>query len=300
MLRPARTRPTAGLGRPVLVTGCSSGIGLATAGLLASRGWRVFATTRDPGRESGLASRIGRQAGPVEIVRLDVTEPASIDAAVGQVLASTGGELYGVVHNAGIGDIGFFEDVPDEVFRNVIETNFFGVVALTRATLPTLRQTRKGRIIVVSSAAVFLPGPGQTAYTASKSALEGWAGSLASEIRPFGIQLVLVEPGMHHTGIWEAALVSSRDQSPYHQWQAALEARMREVATRRGGDPRKVASAVAAALEARRVRLRYPVGSDAWGARSVRSLPEPVRRSIWQAVFCRPVIAEASQDIDHG
>jgi NAD(P)-dependent dehydrogenase (short-subunit alcohol dehydrogenase family) len=276
----------------VLVTGCSAGIGLATATLLASRGWRVFATTRNPGKEPDLSSRISGQTGRVEIVGLDLTDSMSIDTAVGQVFTATGGELYGVVHNGGIGDAGFFEDMSDQAFRHVLETNFFGVVALTRATLPTMRRACAGRFVMVSSAAVFFPNPWQTAYTASKSALEGWAESLALEVRPFGIQLAVVEPGMHRTGMWDSALISRRDDSPYRLWLASLEPQMRELARRRGGDPRKVASVVARALESPRVRLRYPVGLDAWGARFVRLLPETARRSVRRAVFGMPVMAD--------
>jgi NAD(P)-dependent dehydrogenase (short-subunit alcohol dehydrogenase family) len=147
------------------------------------------------------------------------------------------------------------------------------------------RQARAGRFVVVSSAAVFFPNPWQTAYTASKSALEGWAESLASEVRPFGIKVAVVEPGMHRTGMWGSAVISRPADSPYRFWLGSLEPRMRELARRHGGDPRKVASVIATALETGRPRFRYPVGPDAWGARFVRLLPEPARGSIRQAVF---------------
>jgi NAD(P)-dependent dehydrogenase (short-subunit alcohol dehydrogenase family) len=274
----------AGKQRVVLVTGCSAGIGRATATLLAARGWRVFATTRHPDKDPGLCRRLSA-TGRVEIIGLDLTDRASIDAAAQQVLTASGGELYGVIHNAGIGDAGFFEDMSDQGFRHVLETNFFGAVALTRATLPVMRQARAGRFVVVSSAAVFFPNPWQTAYTASKTALEGWAESLASEVRPFGIKVAVVEPGMHRTGMWGSALISRPADSPYRFWLDSLEPRMRELAMRRGGDPRKVASVIAVALETGRPRFRYPVGLDAWSARFVRLLPEPARGAIRQALF---------------
>jgi NAD(P)-dependent dehydrogenase (short-subunit alcohol dehydrogenase family) len=277
----------------VLVTGCSGGIGLATATLLAARGWRVFGTMRDPGRDPGLAGRIGGGAGRAEILALDLTDGASVRTAVSQLLVATGGELYAVVHNAGTGDAGFFEDMPDAAFRRVLETNFLGAVALTRAALPAMRRAGAGRLVIVSSAAVFFPAPAQTAYTASKTALEGWAESLALEVAPFGIRLALVEPGAHRTGIWDAAEITGPADSPYHSWLTSLVPRMRALALRRGGDPARVAAVIAAALEARRVRLRYLVGPDARGARLLAALPGPARQSIQRAFYGRPAVTAA-------
>ena len=139
----------------VLITGTSTGFGHVTAELLAARGWRVFASMRDLKRKDSL-ERALKDAGlsdRVTFVQLDVTDPASIDAAVKSVLAATGNTLDAVVNNAGMAVAGVLEDIPEADIRRVIETNFFGVLALTRALLPTFRTQRHGRIVLVSSQA---------------------------------------------------------------------------------------------------------------------------------------------------
>ena len=163
--------------RSVLITGTSSGIGRATAVLLASRGWRVFATMRDLQKRCALEQAL-REAGAtdgIEIEQLDVTSSGSIQAAVASILARTGNRLDAVVHNAGVAAAGALEDVPEPDLRRVMETNFFGVLGLTRALLPTFRDQGRGRIIVVSSEAAFMGQPTNSIYCASKWALEGWA-----------------------------------------------------------------------------------------------------------------------------
>ena len=133
--------------KSVLITGTSTGIGRSTAVELAKRGWRVFATMRDTDKALALGSALvdsGVQ-GRVEIVQLDVTDTASIRNAVATTLAKSGGTLDAIVHNAGVSIAGAFEDLPDTEVRRVMETNFFGVLALTRALLPTLRAQRRAR-----------------------------------------------------------------------------------------------------------------------------------------------------------
>ncbi len=255
--------------RSVLITGCSSGFGLESTLALARSGWRVFATMRDLDRHGPLEQAIERAgtAAGVELLQLDVRDQGSIDRAVAQVLAHTGGTLHAVVHNAGIGDAGFFEDVPDEQVRRVMDTNFFGTLALTRAVLPAMRAQRQGRVVVVSSLGAFTRQPAMSAYVASKWALEGWAESLAIEVAGFGID-VAIEPGAHKTGIWDAAKIASPDQSPYRPLVTIMEPRIRGMVERSAGDPAKVGARIAAVLSARRRPwLRHPVGRDAWTMR---------------------------------
>ena len=154
----------------VLITGTSTGFGHVTTEFLAARGWRVFATMRDLKRKDSL-ERALKDAGlseRVTFLRLDVTDPASIEAAVKSVLAETGNTLDAVVHNAGVAVAGVLEDLPDAEIRRVMETNFFGVLALTRALLPTFRAQRHGRIVLVSSQAALAGQPGNSMYCASK------------------------------------------------------------------------------------------------------------------------------------
>jgi NAD(P)-dependent dehydrogenase (short-subunit alcohol dehydrogenase family) len=141
--------------RSVLITGTSTGIGQATAVTLAARGWRVFATMRNL-EKRGLLEQALKEAGVrdgVEIEQLDVNDAASIRTAVASMLSQTGNKLDAVVHNAGVAAAGALEDVPESELRRVMETNFFGVLELTRALLPTFRAQRRGRIVIVSSEA---------------------------------------------------------------------------------------------------------------------------------------------------
>lgn len=192
--------------RSVLITGTSSGIGLATAVVLASRGWRVFATMRNLKKRGPLDQALCTVdvQDKVYVEELDVTSQTSIQAATDSILARTENRLDAVVHNAGVAAAGTLEDVPESELRRVTETNFFGVLALTRALLPTFRAQRRGRIVIVSSEAAFYGQPTNAIYCASKWAIEGWAEATVYELEPFGIDVVLVEPGPYCTAIWES------------------------------------------------------------------------------------------------
>jgi NAD(P)-dependent dehydrogenase (short-subunit alcohol dehydrogenase family) len=248
--------------RTVLITGTSTGFGLVTTVELARRGWRVFATMRNLDRKARLEAAL-TQAGVsdgVEISQLDVTDRASVAAAVTAVLAKTGGKLDAVVHNAGVATGGAFEDLPVAELRRVMETNFFGVLELTRALLPTLRAQRKGRIVIVSSESAFAGQPANSIYCASKWAIEGWAESIAFEVAQFGIDVVLVEPGPYVTDIWQSSPRISPEGSAYRAWsQYVFRAGDAHVASR-GRDPIEVARKIAQVLEAARPSFRNPVG----------------------------------------
>jgi NAD(P)-dependent dehydrogenase (short-subunit alcohol dehydrogenase family) len=213
--------------RSVLITGTSSGIGQATAVVLAKRGWRVFATMRDPSKRGRLdqALRDANVQNGVEIEQLDVASGASIGAATETILSRTGNRLDAVVHNAGVATAGALEDVPEAELRRVMDTNFFGVLALTRALLPTFRKQGRGRIVIVTSEAAFMGQPTNSIYCASKWALEGWAESIAYELEPFGIDVVLVEPGPYRTEIWKSTPRIQPPTSPYRTWVLAASAR---------------------------------------------------------------------------
>lgn len=249
--------------RRVLITGTSSGIGLATAVELARRGWSTVATMRDPSRAGRLrdAAAAAGVAERLTIEALDVTDAASIAAAVPRILA--GGPLAAVVHNAGVAAAGAFEDLPEAEIRRVMETNFFGVLALTRALLPSFRAQRRGRIVIVSSNSAFAGEPANSIYVASKWAIEGWAESLAFEAERFGIEVVLVEPGPYKTDIWDSSPRILPDGSPYTAWLRQLEEAIDAKVLASARDPHEVAVAIAAALEAARPRMRYPVSPQA-------------------------------------
>ncbi|HEX6830629.1 MAG TPA: SDR family oxidoreductase [Methyloceanibacter sp.] len=246
----------------VLITGTSTGFGRFTAELLAARGWRVFATMRDLKRKEPL-ERALRDAGfseRVTFVQLDVTDPASIEAAITTVLSKTGNTLDAVVHNAGVAVAGVLEDLPDADIRCVMETNFFGVLKLTRALLPIFRAQGRGRIVLLSSQAALAGQPGNSMYCASKWALEGWAESLAYEVDPFGIDVVLIEPGPYRTEIWNNTKWVVPSSSAYLSWLKLLRHAADRHQAKTSRDPKEVALVVAKALEARRPRFRYQVG----------------------------------------
>jgi NAD(P)-dependent dehydrogenase (short-subunit alcohol dehydrogenase family) len=217
---------------------------------------------RDLGRKDSL-ERALKDAGlseRVTFIHLDVTDPRSIEAAVKSVLAQTGNTLDAVVHNAGIAVAGVLEDLPDGDIRRVMETNFFGVLALTRALLPTFRAQGHGRVVLVSSQAAFAGQPGNAMYCASKWALEGWAESLAYEVDPFGIDVVLIEPGPYRTEIWNSTKWVMPPDSAYLPWLRRLSHAADRHQAQTSRDPQEVAAVIAKALEARRPRFRYPVG----------------------------------------
>jgi len=269
--------------RTVLITGTSTGFGLAAAIELAKRGWLVFATMRNLDKKEPL-ERALNEAGArkqVEIKQLDVTLPASVKAAVETTLAQTGGTLDAVVHNAGVAAGGAFEDLPDAQLRGVMETNFFGILELTRALLPTFRLQRQGRIVIVSSEAAFVGQPTNSIYCASKWAIEGWAEALAFELKPFGIDVVLIEPGPYITEIWNSSpRISPRDSAYRPLVQHMFRAGDAHVAGW-GRDAGEVGVKIAKVLEARRPSFRNPVGPIARINHFLRGkVPTPILRRV--------------------
>ena len=184
----------------VLVTGASSGIGLATAAAFARRGDRVFATVRDGrGREAVGAAAVAGGA-PIEAVTLDVTDGASCGAAVEAVLAAAG-RIDVLVNNAGISHLGAIETTPDDVWRRLFEVNVLGPVRMARAVLPAMRAARRGTIVNVSSANGRAPAIFGAAYSGTKAALDVVSEVLLHEVEPFGIRVVVVAPGQFDTPI---------------------------------------------------------------------------------------------------
>jgi NAD(P)-dependent dehydrogenase (short-subunit alcohol dehydrogenase family) len=168
----------------VLITGCSSGYGLETARHFHAQGWNVIATMRTP--RADLLPRSPR----LRVLALDVTDPASISSAI-----EAAGPIDVLVNNAGIGAVGVFEATPMTTVRELFETNTFGVMAMTQAVLPQLRERKSGVVVNVTSSVTLAAMPLAAAYTASKMAIEGFTGSLAHELEAFNIRVKLVQPG---------------------------------------------------------------------------------------------------------
>ena len=170
--------------KTVLITGCSSGYGLETARHFHAQGWHVVATMRTP--RTDLLPRSER----LRVLPLDVTQPESIAAAL-----EAAGPIDVLVNNAGLGLFGAFEATPMATVREIFETNTFGTMAMTQAVLPQFRLRKSGLVINVTSTVTLAPMPLVAAYTASKTAIEGFTESLAFELEPFGVRVKLVEPG---------------------------------------------------------------------------------------------------------
>jgi NAD(P)-dependent dehydrogenase (short-subunit alcohol dehydrogenase family) len=246
----------------VLITGTSTGFGHVTTEVLAAGGWHVFATMRDLSKRDSLERALAKAclSDRVTFEELDLNDAASIGKAVASILAKTGNRLDAVVHNAGVAVAGAIEDVPEQEIRRVMETNFFGVLELTRALLPAFRAQGHGRIVVISSQAAFSGQPANSIYCASKWALEGWAESMAYELGPFGIHIALVEPGPYRTEIWRSSQRIEPPASPYRGWLQQLFLSADQHEARHAGDPKDVAFVIERALTAHRPRFRYPVG----------------------------------------
>ena len=244
--------------RVILVTGCSSGIGRATALALAKRGHRVFASARNRNDLAELERRDN-----LATVALDVTDPATIAAAVETVL-SRAGRIDVLVNNAGYGQYGAVEEVTTDEWRAQFEVNLFGSVAVTQAVLPAMRRQRRGTIINVSSVAGKVSIPFAAPYCASKHALEAVSDALRVEIAPFGIHVVLVEPGPIETRFGDRARsgvapMLSRP-GPYRELYALAERAM-DGEFQKGKLPaEEVARVIVDAIESERPRPRYPVG----------------------------------------
>jgi len=248
-----------------LITGTSSGFGMLAAVELARRGYRVIATMRDPGKAGGLrehAERAGA-AERIEVRQLDVTDPASIERTVGEALRAYG-KIDVLVNNAGFALGGYVEDVPMDEWRRQMETNFFGLVATAKSVIPSMRERRSGKIINIGSVSGRIGFPGLAPYSASKFAVEGFSECLRHELLPFGIRVVLVEPGSYKTSIWDKGLAQAPDPaaSPYADRMKAFMNYARRAAES-APDPQEVARLIGKIADDPSPRLRYPVGRGA-------------------------------------
>lgn len=254
------TTSTTGPNRVWLITGTSTGFGRQLAETLIGRGERVVATARNVAGIKDLAERAPEQ---VLTVRLDVTDQASIRDAVDAALARFG-RIDVLVNNAGHGLIGALEELSEAQLRAVLDTNVFGVAAVTRAVLPTMRAQRGGHIVQVSSVGGAVGNPGHAAYATSKFALEGMSEALAGELAPLGIRVSIVEPGPFRTEFAGRSMTFAEPIDDYRDTPAgALRTRFRAQDGNQPNDPARAAEAIIALVDRPDSPLRLPLGPEA-------------------------------------
>lgn len=260
--------------RTVLITGCSSGFGKELVPALASRGWRVIAGVRG-GRE-----RAGEL--DAEVVDLDITDDAQRRAVVAGLE-----RLDCLINNAGSAIFGPFEECSEREIRELVETNLFGALLLTRECLPLLRAVR-GRIVNVSSIFGVTGFPMTSLYCATKFALEGWSESLHHELRPHAVRVTLVEPGGFRTKFGANARWPERRLDAYVAQRSSMAAFRERIAARRGKSPQPVVRAVTRLVESEANPIRIRVGSDARATWLLRKwLPEAIGNRVMSRAFDR-------------
>jgi NADP-dependent 3-hydroxy acid dehydrogenase YdfG len=249
--------------RAVLITGCSSGIGQATAERLLEDDWTVYATARRPETLSDLAEK------GAKTLALDVTDDESMQAAVNAV-SEAEGAVGVLVNNAGYSQSGAVESVPIDQVRRQFDTNVFGLIRMCQLVLPGMRQQRWGKIVNIGSMGGRLTFPGGGLYHATKYAVEAISDALRFEVRGFGVDVILVEPGLIVTKFGEVAAQTTTvadDGGPYADFNRRVakttEEAYRGPLVKLGGGPEKVAGTIAKALKANRPKPRYPVTPSA-------------------------------------
>jgi NAD(P)-dependent dehydrogenase (short-subunit alcohol dehydrogenase family) len=257
--------------RTIFMTGCSSGIGLASARMMKDRGWRVIATART---HDDLA-RLRRDTG-VDALQIELSEPASIAACVDEALALSGGRIDAVFNNAAYGQVGAVEDLTTDILRRQFEVNLFGQHEITRRVLPVMRRQGHGRIVQCSSVLGLMAAPLRGAYCASKFALEALSDSLRMELDGSGVHVSLIEPGPIRTCFVEHALSNfvktvDIESSPHRAVYEARLARMQQ-----GGnnmfklEPEAVARKLVHAVESAHPRARYYVTTPTYVAGAMK------------------------------
>lgn len=251
------------MGQVILLTGASKGIGLAIARRLMAEGHTVYGTSRDPGRATFT---------DVRLLPLDVRDADSVTACV-QTVIDEAGHIDVLINNAGYDLYGAAEETSLDELTAQMDTNFYGAVRLIQAMLPHMRERRNGKIINTSSIGGLLSLPYNSAYAASKYALEGYSETLRYELLPFNVYVSLVEPGSVHTDTLDTSIIEVAQPHPsYAQDRTRLVEQMRKSGVEDGVSVEQVSATVARIVRSRRPRLRYPVGNTARFAPMMKTL----------------------------
>jgi NAD(P)-dependent dehydrogenase (short-subunit alcohol dehydrogenase family) len=247
-----------------VVTGSSSGIGYATVLRLARNGYLTFATMRNPAKGSDLIKAAENEKLPIQVEQLDVTDFNSIKDFMTRI-GKSAGRIDILVNNAGYFLIGSLEDLSMKEIQDQLYTNLLGTIRVTQQVLPVMRAQGNGIIVNISSGVGRFGLPGMSAYVATKFALEGLSESLAYEVAPFGIKVILIEPGVVKTKLFDNSVVgqgASREDSPYSGMLRSLNA-INDAMMKHASTSDQVAVTILRAISSREPKLRYPVGQDA-------------------------------------
>ncbi|PZF79137.1 oxidoreductase [Jiangella anatolica] len=263
-----------------LITGASSGFGRALTVAALEAGEPVVAAVRKPGALDDLAERHPARLATVE---LDVTDTGRVPAAVAAAEARFG-RIDVLVNSAGRALIGAAEETTEPELRDLMDVHFFGPAALTRAVLPGMRARRSGAIVQLSSMGGRLSFAAVAAYSASKFALEGYSEALAAEVGPFGIRVLIVEPGAFRTGLHGAAMRMTTPIPAYDPVVGPVRAMQAGFDGAQPGDPAKAAAAIRAALDAPEPPLRLPLGNDAADAIAASLARQRAELRAWENV----------------
>lgn len=245
--------------KTVLITGCSTGIGYATAEHFARNGYNVYATMRNPQKAPALAELAKSENLPLTVLTMDVDDDESVKSAVREVITKAE-QIDVLVNNAGIGFLGSVEELPIDFFQAIMQTNYFGTLRCIQAVLPEMRKRKSGHIINITSVAGKIFSPCHGSYNASKAAVEALSESLAGEVEQFGIRVSVVEPGVIDTPII-TKLDDRKVQSGY-PGHKRMDAYLKASASHHVM-PSEVAEKVLAIANGKETSFRNPVGADA-------------------------------------
>jgi NAD(P)-dependent dehydrogenase (short-subunit alcohol dehydrogenase family) len=252
-------------GKVALVTGSSSGIGFETALLLARAGFKTYASMRNLEKSKNITETANKEKLSLQVVHLDVNDDGSVKDAIAKIV-TVDQRIDVLVNNAGYGLFGSVEDSSIEEIKAQFETNFFGVVRVTQQVLPLMRKQKSGTIVNVSSVGGRMGLPALSAYHGTKFALEGLSESIAYELEPFGIRVVIIEPGVIRTNILNSSASAKKaldPKSPYFSLTQKLDNNFKSMMENASSSPKEVAKVILQAVTSENPLLRYSVGEDA-------------------------------------
>ena len=247
-----------------IVTGSSSGIGFATSVLLAKNSFFTYASMRNLAKSNGINDIAKKENLPLQVIQLDVNDDKSVKTAIDKVLAEKG-RIDVLVNNAGYGLLGCVEDLSMDEIKAQFETNLFGIIRVTQAVLPTMRKQKQGMIVNISSIAGKIGFPVTPAYISTKFALEGLSESMRYELDPFGIKVIIIEPGAVRTNFNKSMAVAKKvsdPNSPYSQMTRKVQTGFKML-LEHGTPPEEVAKTILKAVTSENPEPRYLVGNDA-------------------------------------